>query len=178
MKPTRLLSRGGLAALALAWLALVAGCGPGVGGTGTGRDDPGAPSSTLAALCDSGLTPLLRCPSSPGTAVALGTSLVWLADGAASRDVLARVEGNAIDLELGCRGLQFSGSWSLVSGQAPRFVGQVRDLSSGATAAASLTAQLSGATLLLQLFDAQGASLAGPVTLAVVATPPPLGICR
>jgi len=160
----------------LAWLT---GCGPGVGGTGTGAEQPPATAAPalLAPLCDSDLAPLLRCPA-PGTvAAALGTGLVWAADGASQRNALARIEGNAVDLEVACAGLQFSGSWSQATGQAARFRGVVRGTAGGEAVAASLTAQRVSTGLVVQLLDAQDRALTGTFTLQVVPASPPAGAC-
>ncbi len=166
--------------LLAAALALAAtGCGPGVGGTGTGMDPQPGATATLAALCESPLAPLLRCPAVSGSpSAALGTALVWLADGSPTRNGQARVEGNAIDLELACRGLQFSGTWGTRAGQPARFWGVVRDLAGGTSAEASLPAATLGTEVALQLLDAQGLPLTDAFTLHVVPDALPAGPCR
>ena len=177
------LRRGRAAAwMALLWLAALGGCGPGVGGSGTGAsiDPPGATMpAALAALCVSDLSPLLRCPvNGSSTVTALGTALTWLADGSDTRNALARVEGNAVDFEVACAGLQFSGNWGQVAGQPPAFHGVVRNAATGAAQSASLIALRQGTAAVLQLFDADGRALASPITLTVVPGAPPVGICR
>lgn len=159
-------------------LALLAACGPGIGGTGTGTDHE-APSPTAApvplALCDSDLSPLLRCAA--GATVA-GSTLMWWADGGLARDALLRLEGNAVDFDAACSGWQFSGVWAAAGPQPARFHGTVRS-ATGAVApqAGTLTAQRVAGALMVQLFDDAGRSLAGPFTLQAVELPPP-GTCR
>ena len=106
--------------LAILMLLALAGCGPGIGGTGTGEAIEPPAGLVLKPVCESGLADLLRCTGLPGTAAsALGTSLSLLADDASRRNALLRLEGNAADLEVFCAGLQFSGNWGQLPGQAP-----------------------------------------------------------
>jgi hypothetical protein len=164
-------------------LAGLSACGPGIGGTGTGtatEPPPGAANVALRPLCESDFAELLRCSGQPGTAAAaLGTGLAFLADSASARDALLRIEGNAADLEVVCAGLQFSGSWGQLPGQAPRFHGVARSIVSADTQYASLGVVRAGAGVALQLFSASGQALTGPLALQVVVSPPPLvGTCR
>lgn len=160
-------------------LGLLAACGPGIGGTGTGSDmEPtgNAAAPHPLALCDSELAPLLRCTSG---ATAAGSLLLWWADGSTTRDALLRLEGNAVDFEAVCSEWLFSGIWASVGGQPARFHGTVRSATGGvAPQAGTLTAQRQDAALVVQLFDASGRSLAGPFVLQGVASPPPAGSCR
>jgi hypothetical protein len=154
-------------------LMLLAGCGPGIGGTGTGAAIEPPSGLVLKPVCESGFADLLRCTGLPGTtASALGTSLSLLADNAGRRDALLRLEGNAADLEVFCAGLQFSGNWGQLPGQAARFHGVVRSVRGVETQYASLTALRSGAVVVVQLFDIDGRALSAPLTLQVVATAP------
>ncbi len=173
--------RARLAAATLLALLTLAGCGPGVGGTGTGMEPPPGTSAptALASLCDSDLAPLLRCTATPGTAsAALGTQVVWLADGSATRNVQARVEGNAVDLEVACQSLQFTGTWGTTAAQPARFHGQVRNLATGDAVAATLSAVRDGTNLVVQVLDSQGRDLSSPIVLQVMVGPVPVGICR
>jgi len=162
----------------LACLACLGGCGPGVGGTGTGTETeppPGAANVALRPLCQSNFADLLSCGGVPGSPTpALGTTLAWLADSASSRNALLRIEGNAADLEIVCAGVQFSGTWGQVAGQAPRFHGVARSVSGAATQVASLSVSRSGAGVAVQLFSASGQALTDVIALDVVAAPPPL----
>lgn len=173
----------GVLAALLALLLGLAGCGPGIGGTGTGtasEPPPGAANVALRPLCESDFAFLLRCPAAAGTpAAALGTGLTFLADSASARDALLRIEGNAGDLELVCAGMQFSGSWGQLPGQAPRFHGVARSISTADTQYASLAVVRTGAGVAVQLYKADGQALTGAISLQVVASPPPLvGTCR
>jgi hypothetical protein len=176
--PTRVSLQLVLCALVLL-VAGLSGCGPGIGGTGTGTatvPPPGASNVSLRPLCESDFADLLRCSGTPGsTAAALGSALSFVADSASARDALLRIEGNAADLELFCAGVQFSGSWGQVPGQAPRFHGVARSISGAEAQYASLSVVRTGAGVVVQLFSASsGQALTGPLTLQVVALPPPL----
>ena len=166
-----------LAALILLWLAL-AGCGPGIGGTGTGAAIEPPADVALKPVCESSFADLLRCTGLPGsTASALGTNLSLLADSASARNALLRLEGNAADLEVFCAGLQFGGSWGQLPGQAPRFHGVARSVLSGDAQYASMVVTRAGAGLVVQLFDVNGQALSAALTLQVVATAPPARSC-
>lgn len=158
-------------------LGLLAGCGPGIGGTGTGSDmEPTGQVAAPLALCDSDLAPLLRCTAG---AAAAGSTLQWWADGSATRDALLRLEGNAVDVDAACSGWLFSGVWASAASQPARFHGTVRSSTGGVSPqAGTLTARRQDAALVVQLFDAEGRSLAGPFVLQVQALPPPAGPCR
>lgn len=169
---TRVLFRPWLALLSLL-AALVAGCGPGIGGTGTGAGIEPPEGLALKPVCESGFADLLRCTGLPGTAASvLGTGLQFLADGATTRNALLRLEGNAADLEVLCAGLQFSGNWGQLPGQTARFHGVVRSVRGLETQYASLVVQRAAATLSVQLFDVNGRALSGVYTLQVVPSAP------
>lgn len=180
---TRVSLQQALGALVLL-IASLSGCGPGIGGTGTGtatEPPPGAANVSLRPLCESEFADLLRCSGTPGsTTAALGSGLTFVADSASTRDALLRIEGNAADLEVLCAGLQFSGSWGQAPGQAPRFHGVTRSISGAESQYASLSVVRTGAGVVVQLFSASsGQALTGPITLQVVASPPPLvTVCR
>jgi hypothetical protein len=161
-------------ALAVILLLLaLAGCGPGIGGTGTGTATEPPAGLVLKPVCESGFADLLRCSGLPGTAAAaLGTGLSLLADNPTRRNALLRLEGNAADLEVFCAGLQFSGNWGQLPGQAPRFHGVVRSLGAVETQYASMSAVRSGTSVVVQLFDIDGRALSAPLTLQGVETAP------
>lgn len=169
---TRFTLRPWLALLSLL-AALIAGCGPGIGGTGTGAGIEPPEGLALKPVCESGFADLLRCTGLPGTAASvLGTGLQFLADGATTRNALLRLEGNAADLEILCAGLQFSGNWGQLPGQAARFHGVVRSVRGLETQYASLVVLRSGATLTVQLFDVEGRALSAAYALLVVPSAP------
>ena len=168
-----------LRALAGLWLAtLLVGCGPGVGGTGTGdgaTEDPlPAFGASAAALCDSELAGVLDCaPGAGAPAPATGSRAVALADSASDPRVAAQVAGNRIELQAPCTqagaGLRFSGVWGAVAGEPARFYG-VATLASG-PAPAVLLASVSGGGLRVELLDAQGLPLLAPTLLVTVPAP-------
>ena len=165
-------------ALLMLLAAVLSGCGPGIGGTGTGAAIEPPADIALRPVCESDFADLLRCSGSPGsTASALGTGLSFLADNPTARNALLRLEGNAADLEVFCAGLQFSGNWGQLPGQAARFHGVARNVLSGDTRYASLTVTRVSAGLVVQLFDVNGQALSAALTLQVVASAPPVRSC-
>lgn len=155
--------------LALLCALLLAACGPGVGGSGTGGSEGALPAfgASPASVCNAGIAPLLPCAGVAGAAVLpIPVSFVDTIDG---RRVQATLQGNDIVLDVPCSGLRFRGTWGQVPGQAPRFYGFTDD---AGTAPAELQAELAGSALALTLRDARGAVLLGPV-LVQRGTPPP-----
>jgi hypothetical protein len=141
-----------------AWLALLAGCGPGIGGTGSGAsaDEFASFGAAPASVCDAEFAGLLNCAI--GTAALQGTAAVWFAESApASRTLLALSQQEA-RLQLRCEGLVFEGAWGAVPGQPARYYGRVT--SAGGTARASLEVALAGAALAVTLRAQDGSALA------------------
>lgn len=166
------------------WLAVLlllfalSGCGPGIGGTGTGAAIEPPADVALRPVCESSFADLLRCSGLPGSTVsALGTSLSFLADNPTARNALLRLEGNAADLEVFCAGLQFSGNWGQLPGQAARFHGVARNVLSGDARYASMTVTRVSAGVVVQLLDVDGHALSTALTLQVVASAPPVRSC-
>jgi hypothetical protein len=163
--PLRVATAVGAAAL----LALLAACGPGVGGSGTGLVDgpPVGPASTPAYVCASELAPVLACdPASATSAAALvrGTAPVGFAAIVNGQAVLVRLEGNRIAFSAGCTALRFAGSWGTVGTQEARFQGFVDP--NGNAAPATLSVQRDGDGLWLLLRAADGTPLYGPLRVA------------
>lgn len=152
--------------LAAAMLALLAACGPGVGGSGTGEDQTPAPplGASLAPLCASELAPLLQCPSGTTAPGAGGTDAVAFSGRIGGQDVALAVQGNQADLRVGCVLLRFRGQWGQVSGQAPRFYGYTDP--DGQPAVATLELRPVGNGLELTLRDASGGVIFGPQAVA------------
>ena len=160
-----------LAALAL--LAWLAACGPGVGGTGTGVEPAGLGSfgATAAPLCGSSFASALKCPPAggPATPASEGTARVVFVDSTSGGQVTVVFEANRLDLEARCQGLLFAGNWGIDAAGTLRFYGSVR--TSGSTvdlpAYASVQLQTSGASaeLSIVLQNLQGAVILGPVVL-------------
>jgi hypothetical protein len=161
---------------ALGWLALLAatflgGCGPGVGGTGTG--DTAAAlvhfGASPAALCSSELAALVSCRQDGTTATSVPASApVLLADTTAR--VRVRLQDDTVELVDACLPLEFRGQWGVVSGQDARFYGHADP--DAAPSPATLEAQATGTGVLLTLRDGGGRVLLGPVAVNVVAAPP------
>lgn len=158
--------QGHLAGLLVAWTLLAAGCGPGVGGTGTGGAAPNLADfgASASAVCSGPLATLLAC-AAPGTAAAdAGTALVQLADASPSAQVLMRLEGNQVELNAPCAGLRFVGTWGQAGSAAPRFFGTVSTAGGGAVSA-TLDSNPSGAGLQIVLRELGGRTLLGPALL-------------
>jgi hypothetical protein len=173
---------GWAAGLAALCLAVLAACGPGVGGTGTGSTALAPFGAQAASVCGSGsgLATVLQCPpggSATNPVPSSGPARVWWADSDSLWRSSARLDGDQIELTLTCEGLVFTGNWGALPGQAERFYGSVRSLASGRTELASLAVQLSGIGIAVQLNDAGGQPLAALKLLQPVAALPAAGGC-
>jgi hypothetical protein len=169
--PSPTIRRAVMAALLATLTGLFAACGPGVGGSGTGEDMSSAlPAfgASPAGLCASDLAALLACPGSSSPAVDLrgGTSPVSFAGTSNGLAVALWLQGNRVDLRLGCTVLRFRGEWGQLGAQAPRFYGYL-DNGDGAPVIATLEARVvDGSRIELTLRDANGSTLAGPLQVA------------
>lgn len=130
-------------------LSMLAACGPGVGGSGTGLE-PDPPGST-------GMLPV---PSRH-------------ADATDGRQVQAVLELSRLQLDLACPRLQFIGLWNGQPGTL-RFDGT---LDGNPARPASAELLINGDTLTVTLRDGNGALLLGPLALPAVTTLPPLAGC-
>jgi hypothetical protein len=147
---------------------LVAACGAGVGGTGTGNVyPPQVFGATAAPLCGSALSSTVDCgaggqPSPTGAALTL-----WASDDARVR---VRVEGDSLELEARCDDFDFVGDWGVL-GNSARFWGTLTRASGVApgTAVASVTGD---GRLVVELRDTAGSLVFGPVSLARVSAWP------
>jgi hypothetical protein len=158
-------------------LSLLAACGPGLGGTGTGPSvDPlTAFNASAVPVCNSELAPALQCPApTTGVPVLSGTAVVGYAAGAGNTRVLARFDGDRVDVQWPCQGQRFIGQWAQVPGQPARFFGLLEQTGQAALLV-SLTVQRQGDALQLQLFDAAGATLGDARVLTRLAVAPPAG---
>ena len=166
---------------------LLGGCGPGVGGTGTGDtiDGLNAFGASAVSVCASDLAAVLACASATGggggggaAAPVPGTAPVYLADTIDGQRVAVSVQGNAIEVNAPCARVQFRGQWGLIAGQAARFYGTTgQDASTTATTPASLQAVVRGNGLELTLTATQGRVLLGPVLVTVRPAPAAPGAC-
>ncbi len=143
--------------------ALLPGCGPGVGGTGTGAD--------AGPLDDFGAITASVC--APGSGLQPACSATWFLDSPTAPRISARLADDVIELRAPCLTLQFSGRWGQLPGEPPRFFGSVRvgDTSTPATLTASATGK---GALLVELRDLQGRVLLGALVLQPAAAAPDL----
>jgi len=121
-----------------------AGCGPGLGGTGTGAAAFAAFGASAAPVCGGVVAGALACPSAPAGPPPSGTLPVQFADVAGQ--VVLEVNGNFAQLDDSCLKLHFSGEFGTAAG---------------------------GAQLTTELHDVQGLAVVGPVLLRRVTVPLP-----
>ena len=157
---------------ALAALTLMfSGCGPGVGGTGTGETGGGlaAFGALPASVCSGELASLVSCSTPAGAAAAApSASAVLLADTIDGRQVRVTLSGDTVEVGAPCARIQFRGEWGALAGQPGRFYGSA-DVD-GTSAPAALEARVSGSDVQLTLRDASGRVLLGPLLVRVVVT--------
>jgi hypothetical protein len=155
-------------ALVAATLSLT-GCGPGVGGTGTGSGALTAFGATAASVCSSAFALELGCPMAPapapssGVGSSMGTLPVQFVD--ASGRVTLDLDGNAAKLVSSCLHLRFDGEFGRAA-NGDGFFGTVHVDTGGADTLAALTAAPAPAgSLTIELRDADGNILLGPVVV-------------
>lgn len=155
------------AALLGAMLAgLLAGCGPGVGGTGTGLTPSLAQfGAEPEPLCDADIAALLACSGGPDSAVQS------LADDEPARRVAGRVDGQRIELQFACEGWRFEGQWGRAAAPlGARFYGSATN-AAGQAQPATLAARVDGTRLVVQLTDELAQPLAPPLALRGLPAP-------
>jgi hypothetical protein len=149
----------------LAWL--LAACGPGVGGTGTGTEPPGVAGLAYfdAQPADACLAPfgaLIGC--SAGTVG--GHPLPGAPAALAGECAVATFVGSDVVLDVLCLGWTFSGRWGLGADGALRYFGLAgQDLLQVPTDPATLDVQPQGDALVLWLRAVDGRLLAGPLVV-------------
>jgi hypothetical protein len=173
-------------ALALLSAALLAGCGPTGGGTGTGEAvfGPSDFGARPASLCGSPLSTQLGCSqgnvTTGGSSQDLTAAATYEGGGAAGPFTLV-LQANRAELQSRCKAQRFAGEWGQAASGDPRFYGDWVTPDRPAAQPAQLLVQLAlaaGAATGLQVWvvDAQGGLLQGPLTLQRVpglpATPP------
>lgn len=147
---------------------LLAACGPGVGGTGTGNGavPPGVAGldffgAQAANACLAAFGPLIGC-----TTTTAGDLVQPLPTSLAGDCAAATFEGNDVVLDVVCLGWTFAGRWGLSAEGSPRYFGLVGpDLLLPPTDPAVLDVQVQGSALVLWLYAADGRLLAGPLSI-------------
>ena len=171
------------------WLAgCLAGCGPGVGGTGTGDSAPLLQffNAAIASVCSAPFAASLSCAGSiavPGATpqpADQGTLVTRFVDQPNAANITVTIEANSIVLDARCLGIHFSGDWGIAAASDARFFGSyARDPTAQRTPGSlSVQATSKADQLSLTLRDADGRILLGPTTLQrVVAFPAAVGVC-
>ncbi|HEY2560240.1 MAG TPA: hypothetical protein VGI48_11070 [Caldimonas sp.] len=159
--------------LASAWMlaALVlAGCGPGVGGTGTGAA-LAAFGASAAPVCGGDVATVLVCPSAPAAPPpASGTLQVQFADVAGQ--LVLELNGNLAQFDDSCLKLHFSGEFGTVAGGAQGFFGSYELDSNGVDVLAALsTVPAAGGALTIELKNVAGQTVVAPVLLQRLTVP-------
>lgn len=146
--------------------ALLAACGPGVGGTGTGLTPSLARfGAEPEPLCASDIAALLACSGGPDSAVQS------LADDEPARRVAGRVDGQRIELQFACEGWRFEGQWGRAAAPlGARFYGSATT-AAGHAQPAMLSARVDGTRLVVQLTDELDQPLAPPLSLRGLPAP-------
>jgi len=160
---------------------VLASCGVGVGGSGTGEQSaPEAFGATSASVCASPIAGALECApaviTSPGVPPAGGTKALVYADQTNGRRVVANFDGNRLNLEAVCLGVRFAGSWGVNAAGEGRFYGTLNTRGVSVSVLATLAVQSAEAGVLsFTLQDTAGGVVLGPLALRRVdsATPDP-----
>jgi len=156
-------------------MLLCAGCGPGVGGTGTGAAAFVAFEASAASVCAGAFAAELACPPPPGAAgpVAAGTQPVRFVD--AAGQITFEVDGNTATLDAVCLRLRFSGEFGIGAGNLQGFFGSYQLDGTGVDVLAALSAAVAsgGGALAIELRDAEGRVVIGPVLLQRATAAPP-----
>jgi len=178
--------------LCTTWLAWLAACGPGTGGTGSGETsslDLDVFGASASSVCASPLGSALSCADTPasagsgGTAATTdGTLAVHFTDSANGGEVHVVIDGNTLRLEARCKGLRFVGDWGIAGSGDARFFGSFGSFDTPATTPATLAVEaVPGRSDALQvtLRHADGRLLLGPlVLLRVAAAVTAPAVCR
>lgn len=157
--------------LALLMALIAAGCGPGLGGTGTGdsADALAAYGAREVPVCSAEFADLLGCTTaSPGAGPQPASGARFFAEASPASRVLLEIDGQEAQLRLRCLDRVFIGRFGQVGTATPAFYGQVIEGGSRAQLA-SVQLERSGTGLSATLFDAAGRAIAGPQALQAVA---------
>jgi len=172
----RKLGRPWLIGAAIGAMLSFAGCGPGVGGTGTGDAALNAFGASAAPVCTSALASALACAQAPAASSAggsIGTLPVQFVD--AAGQVTLEIDGNLAKLEASCLRLRFDGEFARNAAGAEGFFGSYEVDANGIDVLAVVTAvPVSGTgTLTTELRGVDGHAVVGPVSLRRATAPLP-----
>jgi hypothetical protein len=142
----------------------IAGCGPGLGGTGTGAAAFDAFGASPAPVCGGAVAGALSCSSAPAGQPS-GTLPVWFSD--AAGQVVLELNGNLARLDASCLKLSFSGEFGTTAGGAQGFFGSYEVDSDGHDVLAVLSTVPTGGggALTVELQDVDARVAVGPVLL-------------
>lgn len=168
--------------LCTAWLAWLAACGPGTGGTGSGETNSlelDVFGASASSVCASPLGSTLSCAGTPASsggggaaATTDGTLAVHFTSGANGGEVHVAIDGNTLRLEARCSGLRFVGDWGIAGSGEARFFGSFGSFDTAATTPATLAVEIVPGhddALQVTLRHADGRLLLGPLVLLRVA---------
>lgn len=151
---------------------LLAGCGPGVGGTGTGNAAFTAFDVHAVSVCNGALAAELGCTPPPAAMgpVGAGTPPVRYAD--AAGQIVLELGGNLATLDALCQRLHFSGEFGVSAGGIEGFYGTYDVDGAGMSGLAALSAApvAGGGAIAVELRDAGGRTVVAPVLLQRVTT--------
>lgn len=165
-------------------LLAVAGCGPGVGGTGTGEQGFGLDyfGARKASVCTSSFAGELKCPSR----IVIGPTplpqddgsepVAWVDDPDAPRTVL-RISGSEADFESDCGSTKFAGSWGTLAPRDSRFFGYYTVPGEPSAKPGSLTVLNSSDGLSFEIRDARDRTVLGPLPLQRADSETPAPAC-
>lgn len=160
-----------LLVLLLLALALLGGCGPGLGGTGTGASDDAfaAYAAREVPVCESDFADLVGCSApSAGAAAAPASGARFFAESTPASRTLLELEGQQAQWRLRCLDLVFVGSWGQSGASPPRYFGNLIEGGSRVRLASLEVGRGSGSSLSVTLFDSAGRVVAGPLLLTPV----------
>jgi hypothetical protein len=151
---------------------VLAGCGPGLGGTGTGDAAFAAFGAASAPVCGGAVAASLSCPSAPAMPPAASSGTLPLQFADAAGQIVLELNGNLAQLDDSCLKLHFSGEFGTAAGGVQGFFGSYQVANDGIDVVAKLsTVAAPGGGLTIELQDLHGAAAVGPVLLQRVGVP-------
>lgn len=167
------------AALLLAMLVAIGGCGPGVGSSDSDTDDWTAALATFDAVagsvCDSALSRSLPCPARTDAAALDGPTTAEFVDQESGGHIVLTVQGDGALLDLRCKALRFEGIWAVDAAGRGQFVGHATDSTGTGTGVhqtmAKLTLNAQGNGYQAVLSNPDNAVLVGPIAFIAPVSP-------